>query len=77
MPGTVQRPDKTRHPTKPNRTTMKVPKPDQIPASPQPKINDSQINGKNPADALISVALRMNLASPAPTKTPSRLNTIP
>ncbi|ETZ54935.1 hypothetical protein L839_0612 [Mycobacterium avium MAV_120809_2495] len=49
MPGTVQRPDKTRHPTKPNRTTMKVPKPDQIPASPQPKINDSQINGKNRA----------------------------
>src|SRR6185503_1043595 len=43
----------------------------------QPKISDSQINGRNPASALIRVALRMNLASPAPSSTPSSANTIP
>src|SRR3954447_17146361 len=56
---------------------MNVLKPDQIPRSPQPNTSESQINGRNPTSALISVALRMNLASPAPSSTPSSAKTIP
>src|SRR3954454_766356 len=56
---------------------MNVLKPDQIPSSPQPNTSESQINGRNPTSALISVALRMNFASPAPSKTPSSAKTIP
>src|SRR3954468_969017 len=56
---------------------MNVLKPDQIPSSPQPNTSESQINGRNPTSALISVALRMNFASPAPSSTPSSAKTIP
>src|SRR3954462_14987620 len=56
---------------------MNVLKPDQIPSSPQPNTSESQINGRNPTSALISVALRMNFASPAPSSTPSSAKTMP
>jgi len=52
-------------------------KPDQMPSRPQPNASESQINGRNPTSALISVALRMNFASPAPSRTPSSAKTIP
>ncbi len=51
---------------------MKVDRPDQIPARPQPNASDSQISGRKPASAVITVALRMNFASPAPSSTPSK-----
>src|SRR5690349_19505047 len=56
---------------------MKLLRPDQIPSRPQPNASDSQINGRNPTNALIRVALRMNFASPAPSSTPSSAKTIP
>src|SRR5215208_298784 len=56
---------------------MNVLSPDQMPSKPQPNASDSQINGRNPTSALISVALRMNFASPAPSSTPSSAKTIP
>src|SRR5690349_227044 len=56
---------------------MKVLSPDQIPSRPQPNASESQISGRNPTSALISVALRMNFASPAPSSTPSSAKTIP
>src|SRR5262245_35041427 len=56
---------------------MKVAKPDQIPAKLQPNANDNQISGRKPTSALITVALRMNFASPAPRRTPSSPNTTP
>src|SRR3954451_10382489 len=56
---------------------MNAERPDQIPSSPQPNTSDNQISGKKPTSALISVALRMNLASPAPSSTPSSAKTIP
>ena len=56
---------------------MKALSPAQIPASPQPNTSDSQTSGRNPASALTTVAVRMNAASPAPIKTPSRAKTIP
>jgi hypothetical protein len=42
-------------------------KPDQIPARPQSNTSDSHTNGRNPISALITVAFRMNRASPAPS----------
>src|SRR5690242_2123686 len=56
---------------------MNVDKPAQIPSSPQPNASESQISGRKPTKALTKVALRMNLASPAPSSTPSKAKTIP
>src|SRR6202171_5442713 len=56
---------------------MNVLKPDQMPSRPQPNTSESQTNGRNPTSALMSVALRMNFASPAPISTPSSAKTIP
>ncbi len=72
-----QRPEIARQPTNTSRSTMNVDNPAQMPSRPQPYPNDSQINGRNPTSALINVALRMNLASPAPRSTPSSAKTIP
>ncbi|CKT85766.1 Uncharacterised protein [Mycobacterium tuberculosis] len=54
-----------------------MPSPDQIPASPQPYASDNQTSGKKPTNALATVAVRMNAASPAPSSTPSTAKTIP
>src|SRR5258708_30599160 len=56
---------------------MNVLKPDQMPSRPQPNTSESQTNGRKPTSALMSVALRMNFASPAPSSTPSSAKTIP
>ena len=48
MPGTSQRPENARQPTKTSRSTMKVLRPDQMPSRPQPNTSDSQISGRKP-----------------------------
>lgn len=76
-PVTAHRPLYARHPTNISRSTINVPSPDQIPASPQPYASDNQTSGKKPTNALATVAVRMNAASPAPSSTPSTAKTIP
>src|SRR5271170_4213911 len=76
-PVTTQRPDSARQPTKIRRSTMNMLSPDQMPASPQSNTSDSQISGRKPANALTTVAVRMNAASPAPSRTPSIAKTTP
>jgi hypothetical protein len=76
-PVIAQRPDTVRHPTKISRNAMNALSPDQMPASPQSHTSDNQTNGKKPASALTTVAVRMNAASPARSNTPSRAKTTP
>ena len=56
---------------------MKALNPAQIPARPQPNLSDNQVSGRNPMIALATVTLRMKVASPAPSSTPSSANTTP
>lgn len=77
VPVTAQRPETARHPTRTSRSNMNIVNPDQIPARPQPNTSDSQVSGRHPISALITVAVRMNAASPAPNSTPSNAKTIP
>src|SRR5690606_14645300 len=76
-PTTAHRPDRQRPTTAASRSSMNTASPVQIPTSPQPKLSDSQINGRKPSMALANVAFRRNFASPAPSNTPSRANTTP